>query len=215
MATFSIEGFAAECKALIREEGCGVTKCKGLLKKALDENDPADIVAALQAAVPAGASIGELIVHQSPELTMLYARVPARVRTGIHNHTVFAIMGQISGEERSTVYEKTEDGGLRVAAELGVKAGEVMSLGKDAIHHIENPGDETAHSLHLYGGDFGALMDKRSLWTEKDHREISFSFEELVKQSVIAMKEAGNERGIEAFVEAIPAAKSLVDSLEG
>ncbi len=215
MRSFSIEGFAAECKALIREEGCSAKKCEALLKKALDENDPADIIAALQAAVPPGASIGELIVHQSPELTMLYARVPARFRSGIHNHTVFAIMGQISGEERSTVYEKTKDGSLRVAAELGVKAGEVMSLGKDAIHHIENPSDETAHSLHLYGGDFAALMDKRSLWTEKDHRELSFSFEELVKQSVVAMNDAGNERGIEAMIEAIPATKSLVESLQG
>ena len=37
-----------------------------------------EIIRALEAAVPAGASIGELIVHASPELTMLYARAPAR-----------------------------------------------------------------------------------------------------------------------------------------
>jgi hypothetical protein len=59
----------------------------------------------LEAAVPAGASVGELIVHRSPTLTMLYARIPARFRSGIHDHTVCAVVGQLVGEERSITSE--------------------------------------------------------------------------------------------------------------
>ena len=213
MATFSIEAFAAECKKTMAREGCQRAAVEALLRDALRTHDAADIIEALEAAVPAGAAIGELIVHQSPELTMLYARIPARFRSGIHNHTVTAVIGQLTGEERSTVYERGEDGGLREVEQLAVKPGEVMSLGKDAIHHIENPTDETARSLHLYGGDFGALMGERSLWEEQEHAEIGFSFEELLKQSVIAMKKGGNERGIEAMSEAMPVVKKLVASL--
>lgn len=213
MGTFEIDGFAAACEGRIAEPGCSLARLRELLRTTLQEHDPQQVIAALGNAVPPGASIGELIVYRSATLTMLYARVPARFRSGIHNHTVPAVIGQITGEERSTIYEKLGDGRLRVAAELGVKAGEVMSLGKDAIHHIDNPGDATSHSIHLYGGDFAALMDQRSLWDSKDHAEVGFSFEELLRQSVLAMKQAGNERGIEAVTDAIPAAKMLVASL--
>jgi hypothetical protein len=85
-----------------------------------------------------------------------------------------------------------------------------MSLPADAIHHIENPGDGTARSLHLYGGDFGALMDDRSLWSEDAHQQLPFSFEGLVQQAAIAMQRDGNDRGLSALTEAIPAAEALL-----
>ena len=53
-----------------------------------------------------------------------------------------------------------------------------------AIHAIANPGDEAACALHLYGGDFGAIQDERSLWDGQTHAEMDFSFPALVKQSV-------------------------------
>ena len=41
----------------------------------------------------------------------------------------------------------------------------------EAIHHIENPDEETASALHIYGGDFGTVMDKRSLWSSDSLEE--------------------------------------------
>ncbi|MGD8863404.1 MAG: cysteine dioxygenase family protein [Myxococcales bacterium] len=210
MSTFSIEDFAAGCKQAMAHAECPRTAAQDHLRRALHNHDRAEIVAALEAAIPAGASLGEMIVHQSPELTMLYARVPGHFRSGIHDHTVFACMGQLEGEERSVIYEQTEDGGLRVCERAAVTAGEVMSLPADAIHHIENPGDGTARSLHLYGGDFGALMDDRSLWSEDAHQQLPFSFEGLVQQAAIAMQRDGNDRGLSALTEAIPAAEALL-----
>ena len=212
MGTFSIDRFAAECKEAMADAPSAPEAAKRYLQRTLREHDAADIIATLDAAIPPGASVGEMIVHQSSELTMLYARVPARFRSGIHNHTVFACIGQLQGEERSTVYEPSGDG-LRVREELGVVAGEVMDLPADAIHHIENPREQISCSLHIYGGDFGALMDKRSLWSEGDHAEVPFSFEGLVKHSAIAMKRDGNEKGLEELVKAIPATAPLVASL--
>ena len=213
MGKFSIEGFAKDCKQAMANAVDKQSAAKACLEAAMKEHELADIIEVLNAAIPAGASVGEMIVHASPELTMLYARVPPKMQSGIHNHTVFACIGQLAGEERSVVYDKTEGGGLRAVETMAVRAGEVMTLPADAIHHIENPNQEIGSALHLYGGDFGALMDQRSLWSSHGHKETSFSFEALIKESAIAMKQTGNDQGLNALVQAIPAVKPMVDSL--
>lgn len=212
MSNFSIEGFATGCKQAMVDAADRELAAKTYLEKVLHENNLAEIADVLDAAIPANADVGEMIVHTSPELTMLYARVPARFQSGIHNHTVFACMGQLEGSEVSTVYKKTADGKrLTVVETLTVHAGGVMSLPADAIHHIENPDNAVARSLHIYGGDFGAVMDQRSLWDADDHKEKAFSFEELISQSIKTMKANHNRIGLEAVAKAIPATRPLIE----
>lgn len=211
MNTFTIEGFAKDCKRAMAESENRSVAAQEFLQQTLDNNDAGFMIDTLQAAVPPGAGVGEMIVHASPELTMLFARIPPRFQSGIHNHTVFACIGQLQGEEVSTVFEPVESGeGLRALETRSSRKGEVVSLDADAIHSIENPNDDYGLSLHIYGGDFGALMPKRSLWSCDGHEEKSFSFETLVGESVKVMKQSDNEKGLEALVEAIPAAKPFV-----
>jgi predicted metal-dependent enzyme (double-stranded beta helix superfamily) len=213
MANFSIEGFAKGCKEAMAGAENRELAARQFLEQALKENDPMDIVNILNAAIPKGADIGEMIVHTSPELTMLYARVPPRFQSGIHNHTVFACIGQLIGSEVSTVYAKTSDGkGLTVSGSLTSNTGEVVSLPEDAIHHIENPNTETGHSLHLYGGDFNAVMEERSLWGFDDFEEKAFSFQGLIQESIKGMKLSHNQTGLSEIVKAIPATKPLVEA---
>jgi len=212
MNKFTIEGFAAGCKQAMAGAADRELAAKTYLEKVLRENDLTEIADILDAAIPVGADVGEMIVHTSPELTMLYARVPARFQSGIHNHTVFACMGQLEGREVSTVYKKTAgEQCLTVSETLAVHAGSVMSLPADAIHHIENPDNTVARSLHIYGGDFGAVMDERRLWDADDHQEMAFSFPELIKQSIKTMKTHHNQVGLEAVAKAIPATRALIE----
>jgi len=217
MNKFTIEGFAKDCKEAMaiggnlaedrRQAACG------FLQQTLNNNDLNDIVTALEAAIPEGADIGEMIVHASPELTMMYARVPGRFQSGIHNHTVFACIGQLTGSETSSVYNKTDDGNdLVVTEQLTSETGEVISLPEDAIHHIENPHDSVSSSLHIYGGDFYAVMDDRSLWSYDEHEEMSFSFQGLIKESIKGMKINNNQTGLDEIVKAIPSTKPLIDA---
>lgn len=212
MANFSIEGFAKDCKEAMQRAENRELAARQFLEQTLRENDPMDIVNILDAAIPKGADIGEMIVHTSPELTMLYARVPPRFQSGIHNHTVFACIGQLIGSEVSTVYSKTNSGqGLTVTSTLTANAGEVVSLSEDAIHHIENPNTETGHSLHVYGGDFNAVMEERSLWSYDDFTEKSFTFQGLIQESIKGMKRSQNQTGLDEIVKAIPATKPLIE----
>jgi predicted metal-dependent enzyme (double-stranded beta helix superfamily) len=213
MASFSIDAFAKGCKAAMAGAENREQAAKQFLEQTLIDNNPREIVAILDAAIPKDADIGEMIVHNSPELTLLYARVPPRFQSGIHNHTVFACIGQLIGSEVSTLYNRTEDGkGLTTAGTLRSNVGEVVSLSEDAIHHIENPHNETAHSLHIYGGDFNAVMDERSLWDFDNHEEKSFNFQELIKESIKGMKRNQNQTGLDEIAKAIPATKPLVDA---
>lgn len=212
MANFSIDGFAQGCKAAMAGATNRELAAKQFLEQTLQQNDPLDIVNILNAAIPKGADIGEMIVHTSPELTMLYARVPPRLQSGIHNHTVFACIGQLVGSEVSTLYAPTQDGkGLTVTGTMTANAGEVISLPEDVIHHIENPNNDTGHSLHIYGGDFNAVMQERSLWDYDDFKQKSFSFQGLIQESIKCMKHNNNKTGLEEIAKAIPSTKSLIE----
>jgi len=213
MGNFTIEGFAKGCKQAMANSEDRQIAARAYLEQTLRENDLMDIVNTLDAAIPNWADIGEMIVHTSPELTMLYGRVPPRFQSGIHNHTVFACIGQLIGAEVNTIYEKSDDGrGLRIVSAKTVNAGEVLSLPEDAIHHIENPNNQTGSALHIYGGDFRAVMNERSLWDFEDHEEMSFSFQDLLKESVKGMKLNRNKLGLEALVKAIPSVRTMIDA---
>ena len=210
MPQFSIAEFAAECKAAMATAECRHKAARSYLEKTLEAVAVEEIINVLEDAVPAGAGVGEMIVHASPELTMLYARIPGRFRSGIHNHTGFACIGQLTGEERNTIYQPDGDG-LRVESTTTVKAGEVLPLPADAIHDIENPLPTVSRSLHIYGGDFGAIMEDRSLWDSDDHSEKNFSFPALIQESIKAMKQDDNEVGLAELANAIPNVRPLVE----
>ena len=211
MNTFTIEGFAQGCKQAMAGQLNRQQAAEEYLQQVLDNNDPQTIVDVLEAAIPAGADIGEMIVHNSAELTMMYARVPARFQSGIHNHTVFACIGQLTGSEVSAVYEKTGHG-LSITKTLISNVGEITSLPEDAIHHIENPNDMISSSLHIYGGDFQAISEERSLWAYDTHEQMDFSFQGLIKESIKSMKMNHNQTGLDEIVKAIPKVKPLVEA---
>lgn len=213
MSKFSIEAFAEGCKRAMNNAASSEDGAKAYLEKAMKDFGSQAIIEALEAAIPAGASVGEMIVHCSDELTMLYARVPARFQSGIHNHTVFACIGQLEGSEVSTIYAKTKNGkDLKVSETLTANAGKVIQLGADAIHHIENPDNKTAHSLHLYGGNFQTIMEQRSLWDSNDHHESTFSFQGLIHESIKTMKSHNNVDGLNAVAQAIPSTQKLIEA---
>lgn len=215
MTTFSIDDFAAGCKRAMAEADNGKEAARVYLSDAIAECGVSEIIDALRAAVPPDAGIGELIVHSSPDLTMLYGRMPARFQSGIHDHTVCAVIGQLVGEEKNRIFERDADGTLHEVRAMTLRAGEVLTLDRDVIHCIENPGEEVAHALHLYKGDFRGISDRRSLWSWDGREQKPFSFPELLKESATAMHESGNRAGLDALVKAMPASRAFVQQLEG
>ena len=213
MATFTIDGFVKALNQAMDQSDDRREAARQFLQQTMNNTSKADIIDVLEAAIPAGADIGEMIVYSSPNLTLLYGRMPPRFQSGIHNHTVCAVIGQLEGTEINTLYTRTEDGkGLKQVSTKTVNAGEAIAMNKDAIHRIENPHNTAGKALHIYAGDFTAISDRRSLWSSDKHEELPFSFQDLLKESVKGMQLSDNQSGLDEIVKAIPAVKNLLNN---
>lgn len=71
-------------------------------------------------------------------------------QTRPHDHTTWAVIVSVEGQEHNTVYERVP-GALRVAREVMVEPGTGIALMPDDIHAIATPGDVPTRHLHLYG----------------------------------------------------------------
>lgn len=74
-----------------------------------------------------------------------------------HNHTTWAVIVGVEGEEQNHFYERADDGsrpGEGTLREIGhevVRPGTGVCLMPDDIHHIQVGGDQPTLHLHLYG----------------------------------------------------------------
>lgn len=74
-----------------------------------------------------------------------------------HDHTTWAVVVAVEGQELNKVYERTDDGAdparceLRVREEILVEPGRGICLMPDDIHSIHTTGDRPTRHLHMYG----------------------------------------------------------------
>lgn len=83
-----------------------------------------------------------------------------------HNHTTWAVIVAVQGEEENRVYARTDDGSdpdhaqLEVAREVTVRPGTPIAFLPDDIHSIHVKGDEPTLHFHLYGLPLERLTDR-------------------------------------------------------
>jgi predicted metal-dependent enzyme (double-stranded beta helix superfamily) len=81
--------------------------------------------------------------------------------TPIHDHLTWALIGVYGGEERESLYRRTDDGSnpkiakLEHVSEKINKRGHVTVLGSAGIHRVDNISKDPAWSIHVYGRDIG------------------------------------------------------------
>lgn len=74
-----------------------------------------------------------------------------------HDHTTWAAIAAVEGQERNRVYRRTDAGGRQGAAtlelvrEVVVEPGQGVAFMPDDIHAIRTVGDHPTRHLHLYG----------------------------------------------------------------
>lgn len=80
-------------------------------------------------------------------------------RTPVHNHTVWGLVGQLRGAEQTDEYE-LRDGLPAATGKSGVmKPGDVEAVSPTVgdWHRVTNTSDDVSISIHVYGGNVGAL----------------------------------------------------------
>jgi len=81
-------------------------------------------------------------------------------KTPLHNHTVWGMVGQLRGQERSANYYQQPDGSYKADEFFLCEPGQVATVSPNThdIHIVENAlSDQTSISIHVYGGNIGRI----------------------------------------------------------
>jgi predicted metal-dependent enzyme (double-stranded beta helix superfamily) len=129
-----------------------------------DRNAVADVVRSAVRREPLVPQVrASQLLHTEPGLTVLHAVVNPGFVSPPHDHRTWAVIGVYDGHEDNTFFRLLE--GSRSIQPIGrrtVKAGEVLSLGSEAIHQIANPLSGKLIALHVYGTNIFEI--ERSAW---------------------------------------------------
>ena len=109
--------------------------------------------------------------YRSPSLTMLKVCFPCGRRTPPHDHGTWAVILDLSGQEKNTLYRCTAQG-LRTASEVTLERGAILPMRAETAHVAECVGDVPAIGLHVYGGDILELP--RRMWHPETLEEHEF-----------------------------------------
>ncbi len=103
----------------------------------------------------------------------LYLSVGRKGReTPPHNHTTWAVIVGMSGEEENRIYTRADDGTIEGEAELNqidskvLRADDGLVYMPDAIHSIHVISDEPTRHFHMYGTALHALHERVQFDTE-------------------------------------------------
>jgi predicted metal-dependent enzyme (double-stranded beta helix superfamily) len=95
-----------------------------------------------------------LTLYDEPDFPLTVQTVawlPGRV-SPIHNHATWGVVALINGEEKNTLWRRTDNqGSIEKVGEIILSPGEIIGLTPDAIHHVEALGNEPTISFNLYG----------------------------------------------------------------
>jgi predicted metal-dependent enzyme (double-stranded beta helix superfamily) len=77
-------------------------------------------------------------------------------KTPIHDHGVWGLVGVLRGVEISTAYDPVD---LKPGAQTRMLPGDVVAVSPTIgdVHQVSNGAPETSVSIHVYGGNIGAI----------------------------------------------------------
>lgn len=95
-----------------------------------------------------------------------------------HDHTVWGLIGQLRGAERTRNYEEPgPDGALRSSSETVLRPGQTTAVSPTIgdIHDVANVSDGVSISIHVYGGDLSSLAPQRRRFDAETGAVIPFN----------------------------------------
>jgi len=85
-----------------------------------------------------------------------------------HNHTTWAVIVGVHGEEPNRLYKRTDDGGVMETGKAVVRQGSGIGFMPDDLHSLDIPGVAPMLNFHMYGLAIPQLF-KRQYYNERDH----------------------------------------------
>lgn len=94
-----------------------------------------------------------------------------------HDHTMWGLIGQLRGSERSRTFAAPQPGvPMTMLSSVALRPGETTFLSPTLcdIHDVENVSDGVSVSIHVYGGDLEAVFDRRHRYRIETGEAIPF-----------------------------------------
>ena len=85
-----------------------------------------------------------------------------------HNHTTWAVIVGVHGEEPNRLYKRTNEGGVEEIGKAVVRQGSGVAFMPDDLHSLDIPGGAPMLNFHMYGLAIPQLF-KRQYYNERDH----------------------------------------------
>lgn len=128
-------------------------------------SDGAGVLAQLGPPTHAGINV----LYRAPEVTIINFVWAPCMSLMPHDHHMYSVVGIYTGREDNLFWRRTPDG-IEAFGAKSVGVGDITTLERDAIHSVLNPIGKMSCALHVYGGDFFAPPEPRSMW---DHETLA------------------------------------------
>lgn len=162
MTAYSINAFTKEVENIVRSqasESDAMRQLRPLMERLI--NTPGSIPA--EAFAPRKDKFANNLIYRPDDkvFSIMGGNWAPGQTTPIHDHLTWAVVGVYEGEERESIYKRTDDGSdpkvakLQKVSERINKKGHVTVLGKSGIHRIDNISTTPSLSIHMYGLDIG------------------------------------------------------------
>jgi predicted metal-dependent enzyme (double-stranded beta helix superfamily) len=158
--TFDLEGFVDACRC-----ADSATAVTALVQRAVERRSEL-----LDAIGPIREQVTRTL-YDTPERTVQILGWAPGMRSPAHEHRMWSVIGVCAGREDNGFWKRRASGIERTGGR-SLDAGDVLSMGDDAIHDVSNPVDAFTIAIHVYGGDI--LRRPRSVWHPFTQVEMPF-----------------------------------------
>jgi predicted metal-dependent enzyme (double-stranded beta helix superfamily) len=118
-----------------------------------------------------GGGIGQYALYRAEDgsLCLFSLVIPPGVRTPVHDHLAWGVIGVYRGRQHETIYRRLDDGLDAGHARLAVTREHVVETGAfytlvpptDDIHYVETVSDTPSVSIHLLANDTACVWRHR------------------------------------------------------
>lgn len=152
----AVEAAVADIRAIERERGVTRDGLARMKRRLLGLAAQADLFPAEEFPPPDGdvdfpANVYRIAEDDDHRFALYVQSARGALDTPAHNHTTWAVIAGIRGDELNRFYERTADGGVVQTGERAVRKGSAVAFLPDELHSIHVAAGGTAVNFHMYG----------------------------------------------------------------
>lgn len=152
----AVEAAVADIRVIERDHGVTRDGLARIKQRLLDLAAQADLFPAEDFPPPGGdvdfpANIYRIAEDDDHRFALYVQSARGALDTPAHNHTTWAVIAGIRGDELNRFWERTADGGVAETGQHVVRQGSAVAFLPDDLHSIHVAGDDGVINFHMYG----------------------------------------------------------------